>query len=287
MEEAAPRIRKVFLALLVTAVAVIWYTVVYAEAHRVFRVTFFDVGQGDAIFLEAPDGNQILIDGGPGDRVLAKLGERMPFWDRSIDLLILTHPHADHLNGLLEVLKRYDAGMVMETGVHHSIPEYGEWHDLLKKKNAQMIAAHRGQRVNLGRAGMIDILAPFESFEDASPKNVHDAMVVLKFRYGSTMVLLMGDAEEPLEYKLLMSGTDVAADILKVGHHGSKTSTALAFVRAVAPTAAVVSSGKNNRYGHPHQQTLDTLAKFNIPVFRTDRDGDIEFISDGRDFWHK
>ncbi len=274
----------IFLGVLALGVVAIWYAVLYVEAHRVFRVTFFDVGQGDAIFVETPNGNQVLIDGGPSDRVVAKLGEHMPFWDRSIDLLVLTHPHTDHLNGLLEVLKRYDVGMVIEAGVRYSTPEYGEWRDLLKKKNIQAMVAQRGQRVHIAPSADLDILAPFENSENISPKNVHDAMVISQLRYGSTTVLLMGDAEETLEYKLLMSLADVAADILKVGHHGSKTSTASAFVRMVAPKIAVISAGKNNRYGHPHQQTLDTLEKFGIKIFRTDRDGDINFTSDGNDF---
>src|SRR3989338_6630452 len=139
----------IFLGVLALGVVAIWYIVLYVEAHRLFRVTFFDVGQGDAIFVEAPNGNQILIDGGPSDRIAAKLGEHMPFWDRSIDLLILTHPHTDHLNGLLEVLKRYDVGMVMEAGVRYSTPEDGEWRDLLKKKNGQVMVAQRGQRVHI------------------------------------------------------------------------------------------------------------------------------------------
>ena len=274
----------IFLGVLALGVVAIWYIVLYVEAHRVFRVTFFDVGQGDAIFVEVPNGNQILIDGGPSDRVAAKLGEHMPFWDRSIDLLILTHPHTDHLNGLLEVLKRYDVGMVMEAGVRYSTPEYGEWRDLLKKKNVQVMVAQRGQRVHISPSADFDILAPFENSENTSPKNVHDAMVVSKLRYSSTTVLFTGDAEETLEYKLLMSGADLAADILKVGNHGSKTSTANAFVRMAAPKIAVISAGKNNRYGHPHQQTLDTLEKFGVKIFRTDRDGDIEFTSDGNSF---
>lgn len=274
----------IFLAMLAATAAAVWYAVWYAETHRAFHAVFLDVGQGDAIFLQAPDGNQVLIDGGPSDRVLARLGERLPFWDRSLDLLILTHPHADHLAGLAEVLKRYDVNMVMEAGVRYSTPEYAEWHELLAEKNVRVVIAQRGQRVNLGNAATIDILAPFESFKGVSSKEVHEAMIVAKLRYGSSSALMMGDAEEPLEYKLLMSGTDPAADILKVGHHGSKTSTVPAFVRAVAPKAAIISVGRNNRYGHPHQRTLDTLAKLNIPILRTDRDGDIEFVSDGRRF---
>src|SRR3989344_5261010 len=133
----------IFLGVLALGVVAIWYIVLYVEAHRVFRVTFFDAG--------------------PSDRVAAKLGEHMPFWDRSIDLLILTHQHTDHLNGLLEVLKRYDVGMVMEAGVRYSTPEYGEGRDLLQKKNEQVNVAQRGQRVHISPSADFDILAPFEN----------------------------------------------------------------------------------------------------------------------------
>src|SRR3989338_358503 len=126
---------KIFTLLtLVGAAYLIWSAVFYYEGRQNLLITFFDVGQGDAIFVEDPNGNQILIDGGPGNAILAKLGRTLPFWDRSIDLLVLTHPHADHLDGLLEVLKRYRVDTVIESGIFYSLPEYQEWHDLLKKK---------------------------------------------------------------------------------------------------------------------------------------------------------
>lgn len=266
----------------------VWAAVFGIEAQKgLLRVYFFDVGQGDAIFIDSPNGNQVLIDGGPDASVLAKLGEAMPFWDRSIDLIILTHPHADHLDGLLEVLKRYDVQTVIETGVNHSIPEYAEWQQLLKEKNVKVVIAQKGQRIKLSDLAYLDILAPFKDFEGQSPKNIHDSMIVSELFYGSTTALLMGDAERPLEYQLISEGINLKADILKAGHHGSKTSSLETFLKAVSPRYAVISVGKKNRYGHPYQEVLDRLSAIGARIFRTDLNGDILMASDGREIKFK
>ncbi len=273
-----------FIVLLALVAGFIWYAIFTLEAQDELRLTVFDIGQGDSIFIEAPNGNQVLIDGGPSSAVLGKLGSVMPFWDRSIDLVVLTHPHADHVAGLVEVLKRYDVGMVLESDANYSTAEYAEWHRLLKEKQIPVIIARAGQKIHLSPKTELGILTPLESFVGKSPNNVHDAMVVSKLVYGSSSALLMGDAEKQVEYRLLLSGAKLKSDILKVGHHGSKTSTTQDFVRAVSPRYAVISVGRKNRYGHPTQQTLNTLAKFNIPIFRTDQGGDVEFVSDGKRF---
>jgi len=273
-----------FMALLAIITGVVWYAVFTLENGRDLRMVVFDVGQGDSIFIEAPNGNQVLIDGGPSNAVLGKLGGAMPFWDRSIDLMVLTHPHADHIMGLVEVLKRYDVGMVIESGVNYSTAEYRAWRTLLEQKHIPIMIARAGQKAHLASDIKLTILTPFESFVEKSPSNVHDAMVVSKLVYASSSALLTGDAEKYLEYRLLLSGADLRSDILKVGHHGSKTSTTEDFVRAISPRYAVISVGKKNRYSHPAQQTLDTLAKFNIKIFRIDQDGDVEFVSDGSRF---
>ena len=264
--------------------AVIWYAIFYIESHRNLVMTAFDVGQGDSIFIEAPNGNQALIDGGPDDAVLAKLGAALPFWDRSIDLVILTHPHADHLTGLIAVLRRYDVGMVLESGVNYSTPEYGEWRAVLEEKGIPLVTARRGQSIRLSPKTELAILAPFDSFVTKSPKNVHDAMIVSKLHSGSATALLMGDAEKSLEYQLIFSGDNVASDVLKVGHHGSKTSTTADFVHAVSPKSVVISAGRKNRYGHPAQEVMDRIAAFGAVLLRTDRDGDIRLVSDGKKF---
>ena len=281
MEKARAHIRQIALALLAATVAVIWYAVFHFESRQNLVVTFFDIGQGDAILIEAPNGNQILIDGGPGDRILAKLGGTLPFWDRSLDLVILTHPHADHVTGLVDVLERYDVGMVLETGVNHSIPEYAEWRELLKEKDVKVITAKSGQRVQFSESARLDILTPFENFAGASRPNVHDAMLVSRLAHGSTTVLLMGDAEKSLEYRLLYSGDDLDADILKVGHHGSKTSSTAEFLAAVSPEIAVIQVGRKNRFGHPVEEVLERLEASGAKILRTDRDGDIRILSNG------
>ena len=281
MEKARAHIRQIALALLAATVAVIWYAVFHFESRQNLVVTFFDIGEGDAILFEAPNGNEILIDGGPGDRILAKLGGTLPFWDRSLDLVILTHPHADHVTGLVDVLERYDVGMVLETGVNHSIPEYAEWRELLKEKDVKVITAKSGQRVQFSESARLDILTPFENFAGASRPNVHDAMLVSRLAHGSTTVLLMGDAEKSLEYRLLYSGDDLDADILKVGHHGSKTSSTVEFLAAVSPEIAVIQVGRKNRFGHPVEEVLERLEASGAKILRTDRDGDIRILSNG------
>lgn len=279
-----------FLLGLLVATSLIWYAVFYFEARQNLLVSFFDVGQGDAIFIEAPNGNQILVDGGPGDKILAKLGQALPFWDRSIDLLVLTHPHADHLDGLLEVLKRYQIGAVLGSGASYSLPEYEEWHRILEEKNVPIIIARRGQRIIFSKAGELDIFSPFENFAGASLKNPHDANVVSKLIYGNSSFLLTGDAERSLEYRLLLASEDMSfyslkSAVLKVGHHGSKTSSFEEFLQSVAPKVAIIQVGRKNRYGHPTQEVLDRLATVGAKILRNDLAGDIIIESDGRKIW--
>lgn len=275
-----------FGGLFITAVLV-WYAVYKVEAHNgLLTVDFFDVGQGDGIFIQTPSGNQILIDGGPDSAILSKLGKEMPFWDRSIDVLILSHPHADHLSGALEVLKRYNIGMVIESGVNHTIAEYDEWHKILLAKNIPVQIVKFGEAINFGDGVRFDIYTPFDSFAGASPKNIHDAAVTGRLVYTSSSILFMGDAEKSLEYQLLLASHNSSflilnSDILKAGHHGSKTSTSEEFLQAVSPRFAVISSGRKNRYGHPHQEIIDRLNSLGIKIVRTDQDGDIKFISSG------
>ncbi|MBI2637745.1 MAG: MBL fold metallo-hydrolase [Candidatus Sungbacteria bacterium] len=273
------------LALLFCAVVLIWTAVFSIEARSdALTVHIFDIGQGDGIFIETVSGTQMLIDGGPDSSILSKLGRAMPFWDRSIDVLLLTHPHADHIDGALEVLKRYKVGMIIESSVNHSIPEYSEWHNLIAKKNIPIHYAKAGEIVGLGGGVHFDFYYPNKTFLGESPKNIHDAMVVGRLVFASSSMMFMGDAEAPIEYRLLSGGFELYSDVLKVGHHGSKTSSSEEFLQAVSPTFAVISVGKKNRYGHPHQDVLDRLQAIGIKIFRTDRDGDVIFKSTGRRF---
>lgn len=284
MEKIKKHAGIIFLGVLASGVAVIWYAVFYYASRQYLRVTVFDVGQGDATFIETPGGNQILVDGGPDERILAKLGEAMPFWDRSVDLLVLTHPHADHLAGLIAVLRRYDIGVVMVSGATHTTPEYEEWGKLLRELALPVVAATAGQRVDAGDGVVLDILSPAEEAV-VSASHPHDANIVARLAHGETTMLLTGDAEKMLEYRLLFESPALLdSDILKVGHHGSKTSSTEAFLKAVSPDLAVISAGRKNRYGHPHAEVIERFKTFGIPVRRTDIDGDIVIESDGEGY---
>jgi competence protein ComEC len=275
------------LAFLGCGCLITWQAVFYFTARAEgLSVTIFDVGQGDAIFLEFPDGKQILIDGGPDKRVLEKLGRAIPFWDRTIDMVVLTHPHQDHITGLLGVLTRYDADHILESGVAYGTAEQVEWQRILKQSHTPIIIARAGQRIVLGYNAYLDVVFPVDDMQGVSLKNVHDAMVVIRLTYGRTTMMLTGDAERNVEYKILGSGMAVESNILKIGHHGSKTSSSEQFLLSVHPSLAIISSGRNNNYGHPHQEIIDRLGDFGIPVLRTDIDGDIRFISDGSE-WRK
>lgn len=287
-----PAIRKYgswyFLAALVLVAGFIWGAVFRVEAHwgNLF-LHALDVGQGDAIFIEAPNGNQVLIDGGPDDTVLARLGGIMPFWDRSIDLVVLTHPHADHLDGLLAVLERYNVGAVLESGVNHTIPEYGIWRKEVQRRSIPRTIARRNAVIHLGSEVEIRLWAPFQNYEGVTAKNIHDAAVVMELMFSDSRALLMADAESPLERKILAAGGDIRADVLKIGHHGSKTSTSAAFLAAVRPHVALISAGRKNRYGHPAGEVLDRLAAVGVRILRTDEGGTVTLVSDGSGFVHR
>ena len=241
------------------------------------EVSFFDVGQGDAIFVEAPGGYQILIDGGPSSVILEKLGKEMPFWDRTLDFVILTHPDYDHVSGLIEVLKSYKVENILWSGVVRDTPEYREWENLIKNEGANIYIAKAGQRITAGST-VIDVLYPLESLEGVESSNANNTSVVTRLSYSDNAFLLQGDAYKSTEAKIMESG-GIDSDVLKVGHHGSKTSTSKEFVDAVSPDIAVISCGKDNPYGHPHEETLQNL--FGAEVLRTDLMGDIKISSDG------
>lgn len=273
--------KTIFFVALALITVMIWYAVLSLDAHRNLSIHFFDVGQGDGIFFELPNAVQVLIDGGPGSGILAKLGNVMPFWDRTIDVIIVTHPHVDHIDGLIDVLKRYTVRMVIESGASYSSADYNEFHQLLKEKKVNVIYARRGQHIALSDVARLDILAPIESISGKTLTDIHDAMVVSRLSYGSTTILFMGDAEKAIEYQMLFSRMSLVANVLKVGHHGSKTSSVQEFLAAVSPQYAVISAGRKNRYGHPHQEILDRIKAVGARFVRTDTDGDIVFESDG------
>jgi len=264
---------------------VITWVVIY-DLSRVgdLEVVFFDVGQGDAIFIETPQGHQILIDGGPDLTILEKLAAEMPFYDRTIDLIILTHPESDHYFGLFEVLKRYEVENILWTGVVRDTAEWKEWVRLIEEEGAEVRIAEAGQRITIGKSDfptILEVLHPFENLADQKIKDSNDTSIVARLVFGNVSFLFTGDISKKIEAKLVEQNNDLDSDILKIAHHGSKTSSSLGFLEQVSPEVAVIHVGENS-YGHPHPEVLANLEQFGIQVLRTDINGDIKIVSNGK-----
>ncbi|MBZ9572022.1 MBL fold metallo-hydrolase [Patescibacteria group bacterium] len=262
-----------------------WIVVFDLNGPQFLEVTFFDVGQGDAIFIETPKFHQILIDGGPDSTILEKLGKTLPFYDRSLDLVILTHPEYDHMAGLIEVLKRYKVDFVLWTGVIRDTSEYEEWQKVIRKEGTVIKIAESGQKIlwESNPKNFIDILYPFEDLAGQEIKRSNDTSIVSRLVFTNNTFLFTGDISKSVEKKMINREIDFNSNILKVAHHGSKTSTSEEFLKKVLPEIAVVQVGEN-KYGHPNSEVLEKLKFFDIKVLRTDLNGDIKIISDGIKF---
>lgn len=252
------------------------------------EVVFFDVGQGDSIFIETAQGHQILVDGGPsGERVLEKLAGEMPFWDRSLDLVVLTHPDYDHLRGLIDVLDRYEVESILWTGAIRETQVFERWQEKIIEEKANIVIAERGQVIKAG-AALFYIFHPFDSLEgEFFEKGSNETSIVAKLVFGENTFLLTGDIMASQEQDLLVrsdSAVSLAAEVLKIPHHGSKTGGSQGFLQILNPKLAVISLGKDNKYGHPHKEVLQGLEKFGITVLRTDEKGDIKITASGSDF---
>jgi competence protein ComEC len=274
----AVRLRLAILCILVIATVAVWYTVVEREEKRL-RVLFLDVGQGDAILIEAPNGNQMLVDGGAGSAVLRELARAMPFFDRSIDVVVATHPDQDHIGGLPEVLKRFEVGLVLRSGAVNDTAVFEALNTVIESKDMTEIVVRRGMLVSLGGGVYAEILFPDRDVTRVDP---NDASVVMRVVYGESEFLLTGDAPQAIErYLVSLDGRNLESDVLKVGHHGSNTSSTDIFLGFVDPRYAVVSAGKDNRYGHPHREVVTRLEAVGAEVLTTPEEGTIGFETDG------
>jgi competence protein ComEC len=267
-----------FLLILLSLILILHLNLKDKKEYLTFAM--LNVGQGDALFIESPTGTQILIDGGPPRKILSRLSRVMPLFDKSIDAIIITNPDLDHIGGFLDVLKVYKVGQVYEAGTWNESKTYENLKNKIKEKNIPTSLAKKGMRINLGGGVVLDILFPDR---DVSTWTTNDGSVVAKLSYGETSVMLTGDATSETEKLILGSNpiSDLDIDILKIAHHGSKTSTSDIFVEAVSPEYALISSDGGKKYGHPHKETLDTLNSFGTKIFRTDLLGTIIMKSDG------
>jgi competence protein ComEC len=249
-------------------------------ANENLTAHFLDVGQDDSILLQF-HGKNVLIDGGTEDA-----GPRVESYLRnhgvsSLDLLVATHPHEDHIGGLIAILNNIPVKQILDSGQVHTAPSFETYLNLIDQKNISYNTAQRGQTVNLDPKLKIEVLSPPATlFQDDLNQN----SIVLKITYDKVSFLLMGDAGFEAENSLLSSGDNLKSDILKVGHHGSSSASSPAFLKAVKPVVSMIKVGAANDYGHPSGKTLSALQSTGSKVYRTDLDGNVVVTTDGQSY---
>lgn len=269
--------KKIILMVLVSGYVVLVFLQIQLPDNR-FHVYFLDVDQGDSVFLKTPGNHQILVDGGPRNFVIEELGDVMPFFDKSIDLMILTHPHEDHIAGLVEVLKRFDVQSVLITGVLYENYSYKELLKEIKNQDIPIYFASSDDDFVFGEV-YVNILFPFDVVVGQSFENVNNSSIAMKVNYQKLSILLTGDLEIESESKLVEANLDLKADIFKAGHHGSRTSSSWNFLKKILPKTVVIQCGKENDYNHPHPETLRNYHRIGVEnIYRNDLDGRVEFV---------
>lgn len=270
--------------------------ILHSQQSQELQVIFFDVGQGDAILIQQGS-RQILIDGGQnGQKMMEKLGEYVPFWDRDIEVIIATHPDQDHISGLIDIMENYRVGLAIDNGVESDSQTYKKYKKTIEEKNIRREEGRAGMSIRVGDDVQMKILNPDGTQEKNNPKDTNESSIVAKLETGENSFLFTGDFTTKAEIALLkgpeidfknrtaVAGADNSeritnwkARVLKVGHHGSKYSTSETLLDAVKPEEAIISVGRNNRYGHPAEDIIKRLDSRRIKVIRTDEIGDVEY----------
>ncbi len=271
---------------LVIACVTIWSAALAQQPKGVLTFAVLDIGQGDSLYIEGPTGVEVVVDGGPDDSLLRQLPNVMPQFDRSLDAVIETHPDADHITGFIDLLKRYEVDNFIEPGIVKDTITAKTLEKEIADLHVSRIIARRGMWLDLGGGARLEILFPDFDPTHMDQKKDNDGGIVAHLVYGKTSVLLTADTDFAVEDHLMAisTSTDLKSDILKVGHHGSKTSTSDKFVEEVNPKIAVISVAAKNSYGHPTQRVLDTLSNHHIETLRTDQKGTIVCTSDALQF---
>jgi len=273
---------RAILGTLTVAALLVWLALFTLPDGRL-RVSFLDVGQGDSILIESPSGHQILVDGGPSPAaVTSALGKAVPFWDHSLDLVILTHPQDDHLVGLIGVLERYQVGLLLDSGEECASEACQRFWELVEGKEIPYRKVEGGMRVELGDGVRIEILHPPSALLRGTPSDVNNNSVVIRVTMRRASLLLTGDIGEEGERALLASGQPLRSLVLKAPHHGAATSLTPPFLREVSPQLVIISVGEN-KFGHPAPETLAKLSS--LTTLRTDEEGTIEVVTDGERYW--
>ncbi|MEQ1499902.1 MAG: MBL fold metallo-hydrolase [Parcubacteria group bacterium] len=279
---ATSYLRWYVLLFLIVLSCVVWSVVLHENRNGTLTFAVLDIGQGDSLFIESPTGVQVLVDGGPNKTLMKEVARVLPWYDRKIDMIVVTNPDRDHYEGFIPLLDKYSVGVVLEPGTFNHNEVYDLFQNKISTKKIPKIIARRGQIVDLGGGAYLQILFPDR---DVSGVSSNTGSIVMKLVYGETSVMLQGDSIASIEnYLIGLDGDNIKSTILKAGHHGSRTSSSEEYVSMVSPTWTVVSSGIKNSYGHPHKEVLDIMHKLHIPTYDTCNNGMIVFYSDGKEF---
>lgn len=278
--------KKIIIFLSIIAIFLLIAIFNYKQADGNLHVYFLNVGQGDAIYLSGPSGEDILIDGGPDKSVVFELGKVMKFYDRDLDLLILTHPDSDHLNGLIDVIKKYRVKMIVYSGEVDDSLEYKAWQEEINEYKIPIMPVKKGSKILIDNQIKLEVLYPFNYLinQEGSGNNNKNSLI-MKLSYKDIDFLLPGDAEEVVENNLLKSQVNLESEFFKLPHHGSRNGLGnkKEILKIINPHLAIISVGKN-RYGHPHSEIINLLKENKIDYLRTDEKGTIEVITNGKDY---
>ena len=271
--------KTVFLAAILFLIF-IWVEIVKSPSDDGMNLYFLSVGQGDSELIQKGD-YQILIDGGPDSSVLSEIGKIMPLSDRKIEEVVLTHPHADHLAGLNEIMKRYEIGKIYSSGSITTSNQYLDFLNTIKEKNIQLIIPNIGEKETLFDGAELNFLWPGDKYKGSSGDNLNNTSEVVQFCFSSHCAIFLGDQETD-EQELMLSdlklkNINYQSELIKISHHGSSNGTNLNTLDEIKPNIAVIEVGADNQFGHPHAATLDLLKSKSIQVLRTDHDGTIKF----------
>ncbi len=280
------KLYKFLLIFLAVVLLSIWAAIAKAPSDKNLHLSVLNVGQGDSILIQTPEHQNILIDGGPDNSVLDGLGQKIPFYSRTVDAVVLTHPHADHLFGLIEVLKRYQIKHIYLTGVVQTTNEYLEFLQTVKDKNIPTSRVKLGDEMSFGETSF-KVLWPADNLQAKTVENLNNSSIVLSVSYHAFSALLMGDLESDSQDLMMNKNSLGHYNLIKIAHHGSSNGFNAALLNQIKPEAAAVSVGADNKYGHPAASTISGLDKLGIKIYRTDRDGTLEFLSDDSTTWKK